>query len=117
MPLTHDRYPIRAPAAAGTRLRQTARCERPSGDGGRTRRRLRAPHSDDRGGDLVGNGGAADAAGQQNLGELPVDLFDVRRLQRVVGWCWTGLYGSFYLALCSSIRLGMAGRLWPLAAR
>ena len=36
----------------------------------------------------------------------------VRRLRRVAGCCWTGLYGPFDLVLRGSMRLGAAGRLW-----
>lgn len=34
----------------------------------------------------------------------------------MVGYCWTRLHGPFDLALSDSMRLGLAGILWSLAA-
>ena len=48
---------------------------------------------DDRGGDLAGSGGAADAAGQQNLGGLSsVDLFDDQAIPQG-GWVMADVAG------------------------
>ena len=44
------------------------------------------------GGDLAGSGGAADAAGQQNLGGLSVDLFDDQAIPQG-GWVMADVAG------------------------
>ena len=70
MALNRDRYPYGRPLPPEPRLHQTAKRRRPSGDGGRTRRRLRRHIPM-----IVEATGlqwrCADAAGQQNLGRTP----------------------------------------------
>ena len=48
--------------------------------------------------------------------DSPWTCLTVRRLRRVAGCCWTRRYGPFELALSGSMRLGVAGRRWQLAA-
>ena len=51
------------------------------------------------------------------LAPTALDLFEYQAIAKGGRVVLDGAVRVIYLALCSSIRLGVAGRLWPLAAR